>query len=208
MTKKAREKLRRSRAAEQAENYAINKYIRQLEASLKAQDTQIKELQTELTKVKQELKSTSSKLRREKASHKETKAQLSSITTSARNTLSKLGVKNLNNKSISETFKKLEQLATTSGPFDSYGYSKGWEYSAQKAGNRLEKAHPGFFQAMKMVEANGGNVLDLLINYYGVKWHKSEIYADDSSATIDEDYQLLGRVCYEQYNVVIPGYEG
>lgn len=205
MTKKAREQLRKSRAAEQAENYQINKYLKQLEKSLANKGIEVNNLQEELKKAKEELKRTTRELRKERSSHQETKRQLESVHATIEKSLKKLGVKIPTGMS---GVKALENVAATSGPFDSYGYTKGWEYSAQKAGNRLEKAHPGFFQAMKMVEANGGNVLDLLINYYGVKWHKSEIYADDSSATIDEDYQLLGRVCYEQYNVIIPGYEG
>lgn len=80
MTRAAKEKLRKSRAAQQSENYAINKYVRDLEASLKAAGMKQKELETELKKVKAELKSTREQLKREKASNQQLRQASTQIT--------------------------------------------------------------------------------------------------------------------------------
>ena len=56
MTRLEKRQLRKSRAAQQAENYAINKYVRELEASLKAAGVREEQLRKELAEVKSELK--------------------------------------------------------------------------------------------------------------------------------------------------------
>lgn len=71
MTREARKKLVRSRAAKQAENYTVNKYVRELEASLKAAGLKEKEYQNEIERLKKELKTTRSQLKQAKSTNKQ-----------------------------------------------------------------------------------------------------------------------------------------
>lgn len=75
MTRAGKKALARSRAAQQAENYAINKYVRELEASLKAAGIREEKLKSELASLKQELKQTRSELKRTRATNKELRAK-------------------------------------------------------------------------------------------------------------------------------------
>lgn len=71
MTKAAREKLRKSRAAKQAENYTVNKYVKELEASLKAAGLKEREYQNEIERLKRELKTTRSQLKQAKSTNQQ-----------------------------------------------------------------------------------------------------------------------------------------
>lgn len=79
MTRLEKRQLRKSRAAQQAENYAINKYVRELEASLKAAGVREEQLRKELAEVKSELKTTRAELKRTKATNKELRAKTGDI---------------------------------------------------------------------------------------------------------------------------------
>lgn len=79
MTREAKRKLIKSRAAQQAENYAINKYVRELEASLKAAGIREEKLKEELKNLKSELKTTRSQLRQAKSTNKELRAKTGDI---------------------------------------------------------------------------------------------------------------------------------
>lgn len=79
MTRTAKKQLRRSKAAQQAENHAINKYVRELEASLKAAGIKEEQLRKELENVKSELKTTRQQLRQAKATNKELRMQTGNL---------------------------------------------------------------------------------------------------------------------------------
>ena len=79
MTRKEKRKLIKSKAAQQAENYAINKYVRELEASLKAAGVREEKLKEELKNLKSELKTTRSQLRQAKSTNKELRAKTGDI---------------------------------------------------------------------------------------------------------------------------------
>lgn len=79
MTREAKRKLIKSKAAHQAENYAINKYVRELEASLKAAGIREEKLKEELKDLKSELKTTRSQLRQTKSTNKELRAKTGDI---------------------------------------------------------------------------------------------------------------------------------
>lgn len=75
MTKIEKKQIRKSKAAQQAENYMINKYIKSLEADLRAANIKTEQLEKELSNIKKELKSTRAELKRSKASNKELRAR-------------------------------------------------------------------------------------------------------------------------------------
>ena len=79
MTRKEKRKLIKSKAAQQAENHAINKYVRELEASLKAAGVREDKLKEELKNLKSELKTTRSQLRQAKSTNKELRAKTGDI---------------------------------------------------------------------------------------------------------------------------------
>ena len=79
MTRKEKRKLIKSKAAQQAENHAINKYVRELEASLKAAGIREEKLKEELKNLKSELKTTRSQLRQAKSTNKELRAKTGDI---------------------------------------------------------------------------------------------------------------------------------
>ena len=79
MTRKEKRKLIKSKAAQQAENHAINKYVRELEASLKAAGVREEKLKEELKNLKSELKTTRSQLRQAKSTNKELRAKTGDI---------------------------------------------------------------------------------------------------------------------------------
>ena len=79
MTRKEKRKLIKSKAAQQAENHAINKYVRELEASLKAAGVREEKLKEELKDLKSELKTTRSQLRQAKSTNKELRAKTGDI---------------------------------------------------------------------------------------------------------------------------------
>lgn len=116
MTKAAKEKLRKSRAAQQAENYAINKYIRELEASLKAAGVRENKLKSELENLKQELKQTRSELKRAKATNKELRAKTGDLIQKFDNK-----IKKLNKPSTPKISGKTDGSRTSSITRDKFG---------------------------------------------------------------------------------------
>lgn len=75
MTKLEKKQIRKSKAAQQAENYMINKYIKSLEVDLRAANIKTEQLEKELSNIKKELKSTRAELKRSKASNQELRAR-------------------------------------------------------------------------------------------------------------------------------------
>lgn len=116
MTKAAKEKLRKSRAAQQAENYTINKYVRELEASLKAAGVREDKLKSELTNLKQELKQTRSELKRAKATNKELRAKTGDLIQGFDNK-----IKKLNKPSTPKISGKTDGSRTSSITRDKFG---------------------------------------------------------------------------------------
>lgn len=91
MTREAKRKLIKSKAAQQAENHAINKYVSELEASLKAAGIREEKLKEELKDLKSELKTTRSQLRQTKSTNKELRAKTGDIIQRFDSKIKKLG---------------------------------------------------------------------------------------------------------------------
>lgn len=116
MTRLEKRQLRKSRAAQQAENYAINKYIREIEASLKAAGIREEKLKSELANLKQELKQTRSELKRAKATNKELRAKTGDLIQGFDNK-----IKKLNKPSTPKISGKTDGSKTSSITRDEFG---------------------------------------------------------------------------------------
>ena len=84
------------------------------------------------------------------------------------------------------------------GPFDEFGSSlKGYERSAQSAGNRIESTHPGFFA--KYIKL-GPKLLMLIWDNYA-NYHNSSFYDANESFVDEKQYEFLIGVLDEQLDL-------
>lgn len=89
----------------------------------------------------------------------------------------------------------------TSGPFDSFGAKGGYEGGGAAAGNRIERKHKGFYNAVKDLP----DILKFIFFVYSYNFHDAykfyEIHGDDY---VDEDrYEVLVRLIAQEYGVEV-----
>ena len=82
------------------------------------------------------------------------------------------------------------------GPFDEFGELKGYNRSAQSAGNRIEYMHPGFLE--KYIKL-GPRLLTLIWDNYA-NYHNSSFYDANESFVDEAQYEFLIEVLDEQLN--------
>lgn len=87
------------------------------------------------------------------------------------------------------------------GPFDSFGKLQGYEAAGQSAGNRIEAAHPGFYNAVKDIP----NILRFIYDIYTNNFHDdSNFYEIHGNDYFDADrYEVLVRLIAQQYGVEV-----
>ena len=81
-----------------------------------------------------------------------------------------------------------------SGPFDEFGELKGYERSAQSAGNRIELMHPGFLERYIKL---GRKLLMLIWDNYA-NYHSSSFYDANESFVDEAQYEFLIEVLDEK----------
>ena len=89
-----------------------------------------------------------------------------------------------------------ERKTYFSGPFDEFGELKGYNRSAQSAGNRIEYMHPGFFA--KYIKL-GPKLLTLIWDNYA-NYHSTSFYDANEHFVDEAQYEFLIEVLDEQLN--------
>lgn len=183
------QKAKMARATQEI-NRQANKEIALLREQLKTAITDNKRLEQELQTVKKQLVSTAKELKRAKVSHVQFKQATKTVIKSYHVKLTNLQY---------QLRKEIKQAAT-SGPFSSFGYTKGYKAAAISAGNRLERQHPGFYNLV----SNLPDILTVIWDFYST-YHTDEGFYDihGEDYTDAEDYELLKAAIKEKYGVEV-----
>lgn len=172
-----RAKIKAARATQQI-NRAANKEVALLREQLKSVIEDNQQLEAELEKVKKELVNTSTQLKRSKASHQQLKETTATLINKFTVQLKGFGV-------------QPDKKVKVAGPFDVYGFSKGYLKAAQSAGNRIELNHSGFF-AKYSVHFQPQELLTYIWDIYASRHEGSEFYTRVGDSYVDEElYELL-----------------
>lgn len=153
----AKEVLQEEVVLKQQLEYAF-KRIKQLEQENKQLKEQTKNLSRASKKQRQRYKSNLGQLKQIKGRYLAMRAQLQ---------------------------QKVQKYVATSGKFDSWGVYKYYRASAQSAANRIDRAHPGFFEAVDDLPHEG--ILDLIWKNYCTYHTSEDFYNEHGEQYVDEN---------------------